>query len=48
MKNSTFLSSCLVISLTLVSCTKQVEDRTLRPSVEAQFMSADKVIGNAG
>lgn len=29
----------------LVSCTKQVEDRTLRPSVEAQFMIADKEIG---
>ena len=29
----------------LVSCTKQVEDRTLRPSVETQFMSADKEIG---
>lgn len=36
----------LSISLAvLVSCTKQVEDRTLRPSVEAQFMSADKEIG---
>jgi len=29
----------------LVSCTKQVENRALPPSVEAQFMSADKVIG---
>lgn len=29
----------------LVSCTKQVESKTLPPSVEAQFMSADKEIG---
>jgi len=45
MRNSTFLSSCLVISLTLVSCTKQVENKSLPPSVEAQFMSADQQIG---
>ncbi|MGN5723698.1 hypothetical protein ACNQO9_00435 [Acinetobacter calcoaceticus] len=45
MRNSTFLSSCLVISLTLVSCSKQVENKTPLPSVEAQFMSADKEIG---
>jgi len=45
MRNSTILSSCLVISLTLVSCTKQVENRALPPSVEAQFMSADQQIG---
>jgi hypothetical protein len=45
MRNSTILSSCLVISLTLVSCTKQVETKTLPPSVEAQFMSADQQIG---
>jgi len=45
MRNSTFLSSCLVISLTLVSCTKQVENKALPSSVEAQFMSADKEIG---
>jgi len=29
----------------LVSCTKQVESKALPPSVEAQFMSADKEIG---
>lgn len=45
MRNSTLLSSCLVISLTLVSCTKQLENKSLPPSVEAQFMSADKEIG---
>ena len=36
------LSIFLVV---LVSCTKQVENRALPPSVEAQFMSADKEIG---
>lgn len=45
MRNSTILSSCLVISLTLVSCTKQMETKTLPPSVEAQFMSADQQVG---
>lgn len=45
MKNSTFLSSCLVISLTLVSCTKQVENNALHPSIEAQFKIADQQIG---
>ncbi|MCG6036900.1 hypothetical protein MER72_05830 [Acinetobacter baumannii] len=45
MRNSTILSSCLVISLTLVSCTKQMETKTLPPSIEAQFMSADQQIG---
>lgn len=45
MRNSTFLSSCLVISLILVSCTKQVENKSLPTSVEAQFISADKEIG---
>ncbi|WP_337081279.1 hypothetical protein [Acinetobacter pittii] len=45
MRNATFLTSCLVISLTLVSCTKQVENKSLPPSVEAQFMSADQQIG---
>lgn len=44
MRNSTFLSSCLVISLTLVSCTKQAESKALPPSVEAQFNSADQQI----
>ncbi|KRI61180.1 hypothetical protein APC62_09755 [Acinetobacter pittii] len=45
MRKSIFLSSCLVISLTLVGCTKQVESKALPPSVEAQFMSADQQIG---
>ncbi|HBU89372.1 MAG TPA: hypothetical protein DEF26_17335 [Acinetobacter sp.] len=36
------LSISLVV---LVSCTKQAESKTLPPSVEAQFMSADKEIG---
>lgn len=45
MRKSIFLSSCLVISLTLVSCTKQTENKALPPSVEAQFMSADQQIG---
>ncbi|MDV7448377.1 hypothetical protein R4514_16715 [Acinetobacter baumannii] len=45
MRNSTFLTSCLVTSLTLVGCTKQVENKSLPPSIEAQFMSADKEIG---
>lgn len=45
MRNSTILSSCLVISLTLASCTKQVENNALPPSVEAQFMSADQQVG---
>lgn len=40
-----FLSSCLVISLTLVSCTKQVENKSLPPSVEEQYQSADQQIG---
>jgi len=31
--------------MVLVSCTKQMETKTLPPSVEAQFMSADKEIG---
>ncbi|MCU4431883.1 hypothetical protein KTI56_13400 [Acinetobacter pittii] len=44
MRNSTFLSSCLVISLTLVSCTKQVESKALPHSFEAQYMSANKQI----
>lgn len=29
----------------LVSCTKQVENKSLPPSIEAQFMSADQQIG---
>jgi len=29
----------------LVSCTKQTESKVLSPSVEAQFISADKEIG---
>ncbi|MBJ8478406.1 hypothetical protein I6M70_03355 [Acinetobacter pittii] len=29
----------------LVSCTKQVENKALPPSVEAQFMSSDQEIG---
>lgn len=45
MINATFLTSCLVISLTLVSCTKQAENKSLPPSVEAQFMSSDQEIG---
>lgn len=36
------LSISLVV---LVSCTKQVENKELPPSVEAQFMSADQQIG---
>ncbi|OTU44232.1 hypothetical protein CAT37_09345 [Acinetobacter pittii] len=36
------LSISLVV---LVSCTKQVENKKLPPSVEAQFMSADQQIG---
>lgn len=36
------LSISLVV---LVSCTKQAESKVLPPSVEAQFMSADKEIG---
>ncbi|WP_316249441.1 hypothetical protein [Acinetobacter oleivorans] len=39
------LSSCLLISLTFVGCNKQVENKSLPPSVEAQLMSADKEIG---
>lgn len=36
----------LTISLVLlVSCTKQAESKALPPSVEAQFISADKEIG---
>lgn len=31
--------------LVLVSCTKEVENKALPPSVESQFMSADKEIG---
>lgn len=45
MRNSTFLSSCLVISLTFVGCTKQVENKALPPSVEEQYQSADQQIG---
>lgn len=45
MRNSTFLSSCLLISLTLVGCTKQLGNKTLSSSVEAQFNSADQQIG---
>lgn len=37
-----WLSLSLVV---LVSCTKQAESKALPPSVEAQFMSADKEIG---
>lgn len=41
-----FYTLGLSISLTvLVSCTKQVESKALPPSVEAQFMTADKEIG---
>lgn len=36
------LSISLVV---LVSCTKQVEIKSLPPSVEAQFMSSDQEIG---
>lgn len=45
MRKSIFLSSCLVISLTLVGCTKQAENKSFPPSVEAQFMSSDQEIG---
>ncbi|MCZ1176802.1 hypothetical protein [Acinetobacter pittii] len=45
MRKFIFLSSCLVISLTFVGCTKQAESKALPPSVEAQFMSADQQIG---
>jgi len=41
---SKILSSCLLISLAFVGCTKQVENKTLPPSVEAQFISADQQI----
>lgn len=34
-----------VFLVALVSCTKQVENKTLPSSVEAQFMSADQQIG---
>ncbi|AZC00871.1 hypothetical protein DKE52_014070 [Acinetobacter pittii] len=34
-----------VFLVALVSCTKQVENKTLPPSIEAQFMSADQQIG---
>lgn len=41
-----FYTLGLSISLAvLVSCTKQVENKSLPPSVEAQFMSADQQIG---
>ncbi|MDN8266365.1 hypothetical protein QZK22_00770 [Acinetobacter baumannii] len=41
-----FYTLGLSISLgVLVSCTKQVENKALPPSVEAQFISADKKIG---
>lgn len=36
------LSLSLVV---LISCTKQAESKALPPSVEAQYMSADKEIG---
>lgn len=43
-----FYTFGLSISLAvLVSCTKQVENKSLPPSVEAQFMSSDQEIGNA-
>ncbi|MDC5647781.1 hypothetical protein OIN78_17020 [Acinetobacter baumannii] len=45
MRKSIFLTSCLVISLTFVGCSKQAESKALPPSVEAQFMSADQQIG---
>ncbi|QDB84197.1 hypothetical protein [Acinetobacter pittii] len=45
MRKSIFLSSCLVISLNFVGCTKQAESKALASSVEAQFISADKEIG---
>lgn len=45
MRKSIFLSSCLVISLNFVGCTKQAESKALASSVEAQFMSSDKEIG---
>lgn len=34
-----------VFLVALVSCTKQVENKKLPPSVEAQFMSAEQQIG---
>ncbi|ENV94153.1 hypothetical protein F937_03557 [Acinetobacter calcoaceticus ANC 3680] len=41
-----FYTLGLSISLAvLVSCTKQVENKSLPPSVEAQFISADQEIG---
>ncbi|MDA3556679.1 hypothetical protein MKL42_03985 [Acinetobacter sp. AOR15_HL] len=41
-----FYTLGLSISLAvLVSCTKQVENKSLPPSVETQFMSADQQIG---
>lgn len=41
-----FYTLGLSISLAvLVSCTKQVENKSLPPSVEMQFMSADQQIG---
>ena len=44
MRNS-ILSSYLMMCLTLIGCTKQVENKPHPPSVEAQFMSADQQIG---
>lgn len=45
MRKSIFLSSCLVISLTLVGCTKQVENKPLPPSVEEQYLTSNQEIG---
>lgn len=39
------LSSYLLISLTIIGCSKKDEIKPLPPSVEAQFMSADNEIG---
>ncbi|HFX6347953.1 TPA: hypothetical protein ACIFDL_002576 [Acinetobacter nosocomialis] len=40
----TILSSCLLISLAFIGCSREVEIKPLPPSVEAQYISANKQI----
>ncbi|MDA3464709.1 hypothetical protein RJC92_05455 [Acinetobacter nosocomialis] len=40
MRNPTFLSSCLLISLTFIGCSKGVEIKPLPPSVEEEYLTS--------
>lgn len=45
MRNS-FLSSYLLMCLTLIGCTKQVENKPVPPSIDKQYQTSSHQIGN--